>query len=281
MRSARARGLVGVFVPWKRPLDALVDEPQPGLHAQDGLAHHPEAEVPGFDEAGVDRADRDLVDAGSLDRDEGERPPVGDHRRHRPASWRIGCQPSGQCWCRTRRRGWGWPTGTMPNRSGELALEPAGRKREPAKVGTSGRCPVERHVELDAAVRRPGGEEVDDAHRRAVVVTRDQGEAHPVGEQGLRRRRIRSPRLQRGGQSGDAHGHAIAGLGQRAREGHGATTRAAASSRPVQRPGEHADDAHRRQPPTSGAATEPGGGACVSAGRRGRAACGGRGRRRR
>ena len=51
-------------------LDAAVDEPQPGLELEDGLADDGEAEVAGLDEAGVDRADRDLVDARPFDGEE-------------------------------------------------------------------------------------------------------------------------------------------------------------------------------------------------------------------
>ena len=47
-----------------------------------------------------------------------------DPRRHR----RIGCQSSGQCWWRTRRRGWGWPTGSIPEEVAQLAFEATGRK---------------------------------------------------------------------------------------------------------------------------------------------------------
>ena len=49
-------------------LDAFVDEPEAGLHRDDGLADDGEAEVAGFDEAGVDGTDGDLVDAGAFDR---------------------------------------------------------------------------------------------------------------------------------------------------------------------------------------------------------------------
>ncbi|WP_235096239.1 hypothetical protein [Streptomyces sp. A1-5] len=48
-------------------LDAFVDEPEAGFEAEDGLADDGEAEVAGFDESGVDGADRDLVDAVALD----------------------------------------------------------------------------------------------------------------------------------------------------------------------------------------------------------------------
>jgi hypothetical protein len=119
--------------------DPFVDEPEPGLHAQDGLAHDPEAEVAGLDEPGVHRTDRDLVDAGALDRDERERPGVGDHlgrvRSIRGASdasspASAGGGPGGGAG--------GDPSGTMPKRSASSRSKRlAGNDRE-ASVGSSG-----------------------------------------------------------------------------------------------------------------------------------------------
>ncbi len=48
-------------------LDALVHEPQPGLHVEDRLADDRETEVAGFDDTGVHRADGDLVHTRTLD----------------------------------------------------------------------------------------------------------------------------------------------------------------------------------------------------------------------
>ncbi len=64
----------------EEPLDALVHEPEAGLHAHDGLAQHPEAKVPGLDDAGVHRADRNLVHPFALDLGEGEGVGVQVHR---------------------------------------------------------------------------------------------------------------------------------------------------------------------------------------------------------
>ncbi len=66
---------------FEEPLDALVDEPQARLHLQDGLADDREPEVPGFDQPGVDRAHRDLVDPRTLDLDERVGAGVVHHRR--------------------------------------------------------------------------------------------------------------------------------------------------------------------------------------------------------
>lgn len=55
---------------FEEPFDAFVDEPQAGLHVEDGFADDREAEVAGFDDAGVHWADGDLVDAGSFDGEE-------------------------------------------------------------------------------------------------------------------------------------------------------------------------------------------------------------------
>ncbi len=53
-----ALGEIGTL---EQPLDALVDVAQPLLEAGDGLAIGGEAEMAGLDDAGMDRADRDLV----------------------------------------------------------------------------------------------------------------------------------------------------------------------------------------------------------------------------
>ncbi len=186
-RDALGQGqsLVGVLS-LEVSFDAFVDEPQARLHAQDGLPRHPEAEVPRFDEAGVDRADRDLVDAGPLDGDEGERPPIGGERRHRPGVVAHRMPALGPVLVQDQAARLGVSHGDDAEEVGELALEAARRKRERRQGRHSGRCPIERHVELHAAVRWPGDEEIDGAQLSAVVVTRDQGETHAVGEQCLR-----------------------------------------------------------------------------------------------
>ena len=48
-------------------LEAAMDEAQPRVEVEDPLADRREAEVAGLDDAGVDRADRQLVDALALD----------------------------------------------------------------------------------------------------------------------------------------------------------------------------------------------------------------------
>ena len=108
---------VGGAAAFEELLDSSVDEPEPGLHPQDGLADDREPEVPGLDDSGVDGPDRDLVDALPLDLEERERPDVRARTAAGPASRRIGYQPRGQCPCRTSRPGSGWPIGVMPYRS--------------------------------------------------------------------------------------------------------------------------------------------------------------------
>ena len=67
--------------PFEELLDAPVDEPEPGLHPQDGLPDDGEPEVARLDQTGVNRSDRDLVDAFALDFEEGE----GAHVERRSA----------------------------------------------------------------------------------------------------------------------------------------------------------------------------------------------------
>jgi len=119
-------------------LDALVDEPQARLHAQDRLADHPEAEVPRLDQPGVDRADGDLVDTGALDRDEGVLPRVGDQGGHgaRVTAHRV--PPVGPVLVE-HQPAFLWVVQRLEaEQVGHLPLEATALEREPARVGTQG-----------------------------------------------------------------------------------------------------------------------------------------------
>jgi len=139
--------------------DSFVDEPEPGLEVENGLADHGEPEVAGFDQAGMHRADRDLVHPGALHRPEGIGPVdvpergrvtgVGQHRVPAAGQWK----------CRTRRRGSGWWSGTMPYRSCISRSNRPAVKDNPARLARAG-GPVQRDVQFDAAVRVGGGEQV-------------------------------------------------------------------------------------------------------------------------
>ena len=76
--------------PAHQPLDALVHVAEPLLEAHHGLAVGGEAEMAGLDDAGVHRADRDLVQALALDRQErvGRRRAAGVGRARRAARGR-------------------------------------------------------------------------------------------------------------------------------------------------------------------------------------------------
>ena len=69
-------------------LDALVDVAQPLLQAHDGLAIGGEAEMAGLDDAGMDRTDRDLMQAFALGGEKrigGVRPAAASLRA--PSGW--------------------------------------------------------------------------------------------------------------------------------------------------------------------------------------------------
>ncbi len=74
-------------------LDALVDVAQPFLQAHHRLAVGGEAEMPGLDDAGMDRTDRDLVQALALDRQEGIRSPAPASVCASPSGWRMPQRP--------------------------------------------------------------------------------------------------------------------------------------------------------------------------------------------
>ena len=73
-------------------LDALVDVAEPLLQAHHRLAIGGEAEMAGLDDAGMHRADRDLVQALALGRQEG----VGRARRRRRGVLRAAARASGR-----------------------------------------------------------------------------------------------------------------------------------------------------------------------------------------
>ncbi len=131
---------VGGVAAFEELLDAFVDEPEAGLHLQDGFADDGEPEVAGFDEPGVDRADGDLVDAGAFDgrgtgTDRRLRRTVGGGRR-RGAS---GASRRASAGAGRAGAGMGWPSGSMPNRSRiSRSNRPAGRTAL-ARLGISGR----------------------------------------------------------------------------------------------------------------------------------------------
>ena len=140
----------------------------------------------GLDESRMHRSDRDLVDTGALDLDERIRTSVVHHGGAGPASWRIGYQPSGQCWCRTSRRRNGWPMGTMPNRSWISRSNRLAGNERAASEGISGRRRSTSMTSSIAPVGGPGGEEVDDTKSVRDASTRcDEGQAESPLQQHL------------------------------------------------------------------------------------------------
>ena len=204
----------------------------------------------GFDQAGVDRADGDLVDARALDGEERVGLVGGPNGGGGPASARIGYQPRGQCWWRTSRRGSGWSSGSDAVQVAHLALEPPGGERDAGQARhrrvRSGRCASTSSTRRSG---RAGDEQVDDAEAVVVLVRGHQGQAEPV--------RRAAPRRQAGGSSAvtstdDALRYAGspspgAGGGPH-RTGHGP---------PIRRRREAAGPAARRAIPSAASATRP------------------------
>ena len=162
----------------------------------------------------------------------------------------------------------------MPNRSASSRSKRLAGKDSPASVGTVGLGPVERHVELDPAVRWSGGEEVDDAHLGPRRRDRRPGRG------ASRRRRVLA--AARPDPSAQVRRTTVTDRPARApprasRTGHSATEWAAASSKPVSGQAKTPMAAHTASPPTSGAVTGEAVDADGSAISAARAACGGRG----
>ena len=144
-------------------LDAAVDEPQPGLEPEDGLADDGEAEVAGLDHAGVDRADRDLVDARALDGPERVRTvDVAERRAGAGVGDASGTSPAASGSAAPAGGAAGGRSGAMPNRSRiSRSNRPAGND-EAGQAGDAGRR-VEGRTCSHAV--RPGG------HRRTARST--------------------------------------------------------------------------------------------------------------
>ena len=157
-------------------LDALVHIAEALLQAHHRLAVGGEAEMPGLDDAGMHRADRDLVQALALGRQEG----VG--RRRRPALRSrapSGCAHAPAAVVEPGPR-IGQPLGLRPNRSRDRALQPD-RRRHGARP-TEGKWPSgqarlstrdlgrrlveQRHVHASAP--RPTGRAASSGPRRAA-----------------------------------------------------------------------------------------------------------------
>ena len=110
--------------------------------------------MPGLDEPGVHRSNRDLVDAGAFDRYERERSGVDDHRGNvaRSAAHRMpALRP---VLMEHQAPGLGMVERLDAEQVGQLALEPGGGKRKPARHGTSGR---ERSMGTWISTRLSGG----------------------------------------------------------------------------------------------------------------------------
>ena len=94
-------------------LDALVDVAEPLLEPHHGLAVGGEAEMAGLDDAGMDRPDRDLVQALALGGQEAIGARAAGRRRSRAE--RMAARPSGRG--RARAAGRRSPSGSSPKRS--------------------------------------------------------------------------------------------------------------------------------------------------------------------
>ena len=115
---------------FEEPFDALVDEPQSRLHLQDRLAHDREAEVSRLDEAGMHRANGDLVDAGTLDLDERVGAGVVHHGGRRSGIVPHRVPALGPVLMQDEAPQDGVTDGHDAEQIVDLALEPAGRKGE-------------------------------------------------------------------------------------------------------------------------------------------------------
>ena len=133
MRSASSTPAAGLAA-LEELLGALVGEVQARLHVDDRLAHDAEAEVARLDDAGVHRADRNLVHALAADLGEREGPPVvGELARRRVLPQReVVGRPEAVA---HERPGVGMALGDDPEEVVDLPLEARGRVVERGQRG--------------------------------------------------------------------------------------------------------------------------------------------------
>ena len=134
-------------------LDSLVRVAEPLLEPQHLLADDREAEMPGLDDAGVHRADRDLVDAVAGDANEGivdrrsrrRRRGVGTLVSRAESDLPARCRGRARAACRAA------PIGDDPEQVGRGALHPLGAREVRRQVG------IRRRIDRQRAGRaRPG-----------------------------------------------------------------------------------------------------------------------------
>ena len=149
----------------EQSLDPLVHEPQPGLHVEDRLSDDGEAEVTRLDDAGVNRTDRDLVDAGPLDGEEGvglgllvewrRGSAVVTHRIPAPRPVLMQHQAGGLM----------MPGELDAEEVLHLAFETPRRERHVGQAGQLRCIDRQPNVEFDPCVRPTGSHDVDDPDR--------------------------------------------------------------------------------------------------------------------
>src|SRR5664280_276750 len=180
----RQVGGVGGTQPLEELLHPTVGEPESGLELEDGLPDDREAEVSGFDDAGVDGSHRDLIDPVADHGDERVGLGVGERRR-RSGVVEHRVPPGGPVGMADQSAGQGVVEGLDPEQVVHLTFEPRGGEGQRGQRGQGRVVRGQRYFQLDAAIRGAGQEQVDHAQGGAVVVGCDQAQAEPVLEQRL------------------------------------------------------------------------------------------------
>ena len=167
-------------------LETAMDEAQPSVEVEDALADRREAEVAGLDDAGMDRADRELVDAFAVDlkRDEMAiglgRPDIAWDVL---AEWVVAARPA----LVEDKPAWIWMTDRHdPEQVLRLTLVPVGRWHERADRRVRRLAERQRDPQPGETAVRSGHDRFDRqtlAADRALVETDDHDEAAPVVDQ--------------------------------------------------------------------------------------------------
>jgi len=168
--------------PFEELLDAAVSEPESGFELEDAFPDDGEAEVSGFDDAGVDRPYRDFIDSVAFHLEKWKGLGFGEGRR-RPGVAAHRVPPSGPMCVPHQSAGQRVTDGDYPEQVVHLAFEARGwegqgsQRRYPRVVGREG------DLQLDASVRGTGEKQVHHAQRGAIVMRCDQTKAEALLEQ--------------------------------------------------------------------------------------------------
>jgi hypothetical protein len=171
--------------PLEHLLDATVNEPQSCLHPQDGLSYDGEPEVPGFDDARMDRSDGDLVHAVTFDLEERERADVLEEARVGIGLAKHGVPADRPVAMAHQSSAERMPNGPDAVEVAHLPFESAHRVVEQCQARDLALLLRNRQDEFETTIVGPSKENVDDAEVLVVLMADDHAQVKAVLQVGL------------------------------------------------------------------------------------------------